>query len=253
MNALIRTLRFVSFTLTEYARSGRILVETLVTLAVYYIFFRRWASPMPPSYFFTTAGLFLIALTFYTTSVMMGLGDRPQGYVVLMRRLGRAGYLIGFYLAALFVELAAYGLVSLGVAWLNPVDGLTPGGWLLGTLPLALNAALLGALLTLLAPMVLGSGWRLAILALVALAFSGNLVSGQMLSAAWPPLAQALNVLRTIVGTPLLPAFAGFSLAVTRDYTGVGAAIPVAQLSLAFGVLALALYAFARREIIFTG
>jgi hypothetical protein len=67
------------------------------------------------------------------------------------------------------------------------------------------------------------------------------------------PIATALEVLRTIFSTPLLPAFTGFALSLSRDYSGIGVAIPLAQLSLTLSLLALAVYAFARRELIFSG
>jgi hypothetical protein len=60
-------------------------------------------------------------------------------------------------------------------------------------------------------------------------------------------------VLRAIFSTPLLPAFTGFALSISRDYSGLALAIPIAQLSLTLGLLALALYVFSRREIIFSG
>lgn len=252
MNTLIRTFRFTAFTLIEYARSGRILVELLASVAFFYLFFRRWASPPPPEYFFSTVGLFVLALTFYSTSAMMGLGDRPQGYILLVRRIGRGSYLLGLYCAGLAIVWGLYALISLGVALYNPVVGLDLTGWLLGTLPLLLNSALLGALLTLLAPIVITAGWRLGVLALVATAFSGSLIGGQTLATLPPQLATAIDVLRTIVSTPLLPAFTGFSLSVNRNYTGIEVAIPLAQLSLTLGLLALAVYAFARRDLIFS-
>jgi hypothetical protein len=248
-----RTVRFAAFTLLEYVRSGRILLELGATVAVGYIFFRRWTTPMLPEYFFSTAGVFTLALTFYTASSVLGLGDRPQGYLVLARRLGRAGYLVGLYLATLAVVAGAYGAVSLAVAILNPVAGLDLAGWALGSLPLLLNVGLLTALLMLLAPMVLSTGWRLAILAFVALAFSGSLLGGPTLATLPPSVATGLDVLRTVFSTPLLPAFTGFALAVSRDYSGINAIIPLAQISLTVGLVALAVYAFSRRELIFSG
>jgi hypothetical protein len=253
MSSISRTLRFTAFTLVEYARSGRILVELAATVAAFYLFFRRFVTPMTPEYFFSTAGLCTLALTFYTASTVLGLGDRPQGYLVLARRLGRGGYLLGLYLAAQALIWAVYGALSLGAALYNPVQGLGLRGWLLGTAPLLLNAALLSALLLLLAPMVLSTGWRLAILAVVALAFSGNLIGGPTLATLPPALATALDVLRTLFSTPLLPAFTGFALAVSRDYSGINALIPLAQLSLTLGLLGLAIYTFSRRELIFSG
>lgn len=250
MNSLKRTLSFIVFTLTEYARSGRILIELLASAVFFYLFL--WPGTIEPDYFFSTAGLFTLGLTFSTISAMQSLGDRPQGYLILVRRIGRGTYLLGLYLAALLIVLAMYLLISLGVVLLQRIIDLDARTWLLGTIPLLLNVALLGALLTLLAPMVLVAGWRLAILALVAIAFSGNLLGGVVMQQLGP-LASALEVLRTIFSTPLLPAFTGFALSVSRDYSGIGFAIPLAQLSLTLSLLALAVYAFTRRELIFSG
>jgi hypothetical protein len=253
MSAFTRTCRFVAFTLVEYARSGRILVELLASIVFFYIFLRRSDSGTPPNYFFSTTALFVLGLTFYTASAIMGLGDRPQGYLILARRLGRGGYLLGLYLATQTIIWAAYGLVCLGVALVNPIEELGLGGWLAGTAPLLLNVALLGALLALLAPMVLTAGWRLAVLAFVAIAFSGSLISGQTMAGLPTALTSALMVLRTIFSTPLLPAFTGFELAVSRNYSGIAFAILIAQLCMTLSLLALAVYAFSRREIIFSG
>jgi hypothetical protein len=253
MNILIRTSRFVAFTLVEYVRSGRILVELLAGIIFFYIFLRRWTSAPSPEYFFSTTSLFVLALIFYSTSSALNLGDRPQGYLVLARRLGRGGYLLGFYLAAQAIVWGIYGLISLATAVYNPIQGLDPRGWLLGSAPLLLNVALLGALLILLAPMVLPSTGRLAVLAVVAIAFSGSLIGGQTLADLPGPLTAAINIARTIFSTPLLPAFTGFALSVSRDYSGLAFVIPLAQLCLTLGLLSMSVYVFARREIIFSG
>src|SRR5205814_1551947 len=55
---LTRTFRFVGFTLVEYTRSGRILVELLAGVIFFYIFLRRWTSLPSPEYFFSTTSLF---------------------------------------------------------------------------------------------------------------------------------------------------------------------------------------------------
>lgn len=251
MDVLKRTISFAAFNLVEYLRSGRFLVEGIAVLAGYYFLFRPTNPPMIAERFFSNAGLCTALLMFYTTTSMMGLGDRPEGYVVLARRIGRGGYLAGLYLAALSVGLACYGAFALTTALLNPAQDLSFGGWLLGTLPLGLNIALVGALLTLLSPMVLTAGWRLFILALAAIAFSGGLIGGSTQRDLWAPITTATNVLRTIFGTPLLPAFSGYTLSVTRNYSGFYAAIPFAQLSLTLSLLALSLYAFGRRELRF--
>lgn len=252
-HSMRRTLRFAGFTLVEYARSGRILVELLASVIFFYIFLRRWTSAPQPEYFFSVTSLLSIGLAFYSTTSMMALGDRPQGYLILVRRLGRGGYLIGLYLAALAIVWACYGAICMATALYNPVAGLTLRSWLLGSIPLLLNVALLGALLTLMAPMVLPAGGRLTLLALIAIAFSGGLIGGQRLQELPGALTTALNVLRTIFSAPLLPAFVGFELAVSRNYSGAALLTPIAQLSLTLGLLALALYTFARREIIFSG
>lgn len=252
MNALSRTLRFTAFTLSEYVRSGRVIIELLATVAAYYILFRRWTTPMPATYFFSTVGLFTLALTFYTGSAMLSLGDRPLGYVLLARRLGRGSYLLGLYLAIIAVIWAVYGLICAAVALTNPVGELDIVGWALGSLPLLLNLALLAAMMVLLAPIVLPAPWRLAVLALVALAFSGSLLGGPTLASLPEPVAVGLDVLRTVLSTPLLPAFTGFAISVSRDYSGVSAVVPVAQFFLVIGILALAVYAFARRELLFS-
>ncbi len=250
---IARTLRFTQFTLIEYARSARILVELIASVIFFYIFLRRWTSALQPEYFFSVVSIFSLALAFYTSTSILSLGDRPQGYLLLARRLGRGGYLVGLYLAILAVAWSIYGLISIATALYNPVEGLTIGGWVLGTVPLLLNVALLAAMMVLMAPMVLPAGMRLVLLALIAIAFSGGLIGGQTMSELPGALTATLSVLRTIFSTPLLPAFTGFALSVSRDYAGLGFAIPIAQFFLTLGLLVLAVYAFSRRELIFSG
>src|SRR5262245_9651303 len=114
MNTLTRTIRFVIFTLTEYARSGRILIELLATLVFFYIFL--WRGIAQPDYFFTTASLFTLVLTFSPIAAAQNLGDRPQGYLILVRMIGRGAYLLGLYLTAMLVVLALYVLISIAGA-----------------------------------------------------------------------------------------------------------------------------------------
>ena len=66
-------------------------------------------------------------------------------------------------------------------------------------------------------------------------------------------MTAAINVARTIFSTPLLPAFTGFALSISRDYSGIAFAIPLAQLFLTLSLLTMAVYVFARREIILSG
>lgn len=245
MSAIRRTLLFSAFTLLEYLRSGRILVELVATVIYFYVFFRRQETPLGADQFFTNNGIFTLALALYAASTILGLGDRPQGYVVLTRRLGRTGYLLGLYLAVLSVVLGAYGLISLGCALYNQPAGMTLGQWLLGSLPLALNVAIAAALLCLLSSLVFAPGWRLVVLGLLAAAFSSKLLDRTFAQ----PLAAPLH---TVLAAPLLPAFAGFELSVTRQYNSLSAALILAQILMTLGLLALALYSFGRRELVFS-
>lgn len=80
-----------------------------------------------------------------------------------------------------------------------------------------------------------------------------ELIGGAALSSLPESVATALDVMRTILSTPLLPAFTGFAISVSRDYSGASAVVPVAQLFLVIGLLAFAVYSFAKREIVFSG
>lgn len=255
MRALTKLARFIGFTLLEYGRSGRVLVELVAAIAFFYIFLmRRSEQPIDAAQFFTLTGLFTLALTLYTMSSLLGLADRQQGYLLLAGRLGRASYLLGFYGAALVVVGGVYGLLSLGAALLNRPADLNGLGWLLGTLPLLLNVALMAALLLMLSSLVFSPGWRLAVLAMIALAFSGNLINGTLLQSLNEAGAgRVLTAVQTVLSWPLVPPFSGFALAVSRDYGAQALAILLAQLSLVVVLLGLSIYAFGRRELIFSG
>lgn len=250
---LSRLARFTVFTLLDYARSGRVLVEVIAAIVAYGLLFRPTGTPMSPEAFFSLTGILTLIGACYSTSMIMGLSDRAQGYLVLSRRIGRAGYLVGHYLAALLVATLIYALLSLLTAILSPVAGLGFGGWVLGSLPLVLNIAVVAAAVTLLAPIVLTAGWRLVLLGAVALAFSGSLINGQALNTISPVLRNLLGTLQVACSAPLLPVFTGFALSVSRDYSPASVAILLAQLSLTCGLLALALYAFTKREIVLQG
>jgi ABC-type transport system involved in multi-copper enzyme maturation permease subunit len=246
----MRLLRFTGFTLLEYIRSGRVAIEIIALLSIYAIFFRR---PMNAEYFFSVQGVFTPALTLYTMAAIIGLGDRPQGYVLLSHGVGRSNFLLGLFLAAGTVVAGAYGMLSLIVAGLNRPPELGMVGWLSGSLPLLLNIGLLAALMLMLSPLVFPTSWRLFVLGLIALAFSSNFIGGQLLLA-MPELARTiLRAVQALLGGPLVPAFYGFQLAVTRDYsTPTAMANLLAQGSLLLSLLGLALYAFARRDLIFS-
>lgn len=246
----MRLLRFTGFTLLEYLRSGRVAIEIIAVLATWFIFLRR---SMNAEYFFSVVGVFTPALTLYTMAAFIGLGDRPQGYVLLSRGVGRIVYVLGLFFAACAVVAGAYGIISLIVAATNRPFDLDLGEWFLGTLPLLLNIGLLAALMLMLSPLVFPTGWRLFVLGLIALAFSSNFIGGTLLEAMPEALRSLLRAAQAILGGPLVPAFYGFQLAVTRDYsTPTAYANLMAQASLLVSLLGLALYAFSRRDLIFS-
>lgn len=248
-----RTLRFTSFILLEYLRSARILVEIVSIPVFYFIFLRR--EEMNAEYFFAVTGVYTPLLTLYTMSVIIGLGDRPQSYMLLVRRLGRAGYLMGLFLATVAVVAATYGVICLMTGIINsPVD-LDPRSWILGTLPLMLNVALLAALLLMLSPLVFPTGWRLFVLAMIALAFSGNILGGtfrEQLATNFPALLNVIGGIQAVLSWPLVPAFSGFALALSRDYSGSAPVVLLSQISLLISLLGLSIYAFIRRDLIFS-
>lgn len=243
MNALRRILIFTRLTLTEYARSGRILIELAAGVAFWGIFFQNSAVLLSLQQVFQLSGIFTILLTLYTTASMLSLGDRAQGYIVLTRPLGRRGYLLGLHAAAVLVVWLTYVVIVVLTAVVNrPVD-FTFRDLLLGSLPTMLNVMLLAALMILLSSLVLKNVPRLLLLAVLAIALYSN---------SWPQ-ARANRLIATLQSTfswLLVPAMKGYDLAQTRSYGGGGVAILVAQLAMTVLLLSLALSAFARRDLI---
>lgn len=246
---LVRTLLLVGFLLVDYVRSGRIWIEAGASAAFYLVFLR---GQVDAEKFFSLNGVFTALLTLYTLTVMMGIGDRPQGYLLLARRVGRTGYLLALYLAGVLVVWSFYSIVSLLTMVFSQVGDMSLLGWLLGTLPLLLNVALLAALLLMLSPLSFSTGWRLFVLALIALAFSGkwDMFGNATLDTFPAVLRNIIEALQTILGWPIVPAFRGFALSVSRDYSGTAPIVLVAQLSLTITLLGLSIYAFLRRELL---
>ncbi len=252
MPSMLRFLRLMLFIFLDYYRSARIVIEVIATSIFFMIFLRSGTRIIDAEYFFTVSSIFIFGLTLYTMSVMLNLSDRPQGYILLARRLSRASYLLGFYSTGLAILGSVYSLMSLATIVLHQPVGLTVGNWLLGTLPLFLNVSLLGALMLLLSPMVVSSGWRLLILGLIALAFSSNFIGHPILNTLPANVTNVLAGAQTILSWPLVPAFSGFALTLSRDYSGSALVIIIAQVSLLVTLLAVAVYAFGQRDLIFT-
>ncbi|NTV62213.1 MAG: hypothetical protein HGA65_01580 [Oscillochloris sp.] len=250
----MRTLRFTGFTLLDYIRSGRVALEVIATLVVFFVFLRRVSNvSMNAEYFFSVTGVYTPILTLYTTAAFIGIGDRPQGYVLLSRGLSRGSYLLGIFLSALAIVAGSFGILSLMAALFNRPLDLDLVGWLSGALPLLLNVGLLSALMIMLSPLVFPTGWRLFVLGLIALAFSSNFIGGPIFESLPDLVRSLLRAAQSLLGGPLVPAFYGFQLAVTRDYaTGTAVANIFAQISLLISFLGLAIYSFSRRDLIFS-
>jgi hypothetical protein len=218
MTALRRITTFTRLSLTEYVRSGRILVELTLAIAFWGLFFQNPRGFVTLDQVFQLSGIFTLLLTLYTTSAMLSLGDRPQGYVILTRPLGRRGYLLGLYCAAVLVVFLAF-LVILGLTIVvnRPVD-FGVRDLLFGSIPTLLNVALLGALMILLSSLVLKNTPRLLMLAVIAIALYTN---------SWPQARsnRLLSSLQAIFSWLLIPAMRGFQLAQTRTLGDGGLAI----------------------------
>ncbi|MBV9789928.1 MAG: hypothetical protein JOZ51_17200 [Chloroflexi bacterium] len=241
MFALRRLWTFTRFTLTEYIRSGRIIVELVAVILFWGLFLREWT--IGSEQFFSLTGIFTLLMALYTTAALLSLGERPQGYVMLTRPLGRTGYLLGLYFVALIVVLTMFAVVSaLTITFNRPFDFLW-NEFFMSVVPLLLNVALLSSLIVLLSALVLPNVMRLFLLAVLAIA---------LYSQAWhlSPVYRFIEPLQSLFSWPLYPAMAGFKLATSRDWTGGGYYIPLAQLALTVLLISLALISFKRRDVI---
>lgn len=256
MRSIEQAVRLAGFTLLEYLRSGRVLLEVAAAVTCYVVLLRPTGTPMSAGYLFTVLGLFSPAMAIVTTSYMISLGDRPQGYIVLAHNVSRGAYLIGLFFAAVTVVLAIYGTLCLLVALINRATDLDLAGWLLATLPLILNVGLVAALTFLLSPLVLGTGWRLFVLALIAIALSSNVIGGPVINQIAdinPLLVDVLRAIQTLLSGPLVPVFYGYQLSISRAFTQMAAwSNLLAQCSLLLAFLGLARYAFNQRDLLFS-
>ncbi len=237
---------FTTFQFAEYVRSGRIVIELVATVLFWGLFLRQY--PVQVEQYFSLAGVLTLLMTLYTSTALLGLGERPQGYVLLTRPLGRSGYLLGLYLVTvivvclMFILLTAVTLIYDRFVFQS--FGLGGGEIAKGALPLVLNIALLGALMTLLSSLVLTNTWRLVLLAILAIALYSNAWH------LWEGVYRFIEPFQSLFSWPVLPAIAGFKLATTRDYSSGGIWIPLAQAALTVLLLSIALSSFRRRDVI---
>lgn len=235
---------FVRFALTEHIRSGRILVELVATVGFWGIFFRdSGVAPLTLDVFFSLSGIFMTLLTFYTTSTLLSVGERPQNYILLTRPLGRRGYLLGLYIVALLVALLMLALLTLLTMIFNlPLD-FSLDQFALGMLPLVLNIGLAAALMTLMSSLVLTTGPRLLILALLAIA---------LYSQTWHLSAvfRFIEPLQSLLSWLILPPLRAYRLAITRAFEATDWLVLLAQVGLTLALLGLALFSFSRRDVL---
>lgn len=244
------------FFLLEYLRSGRFLLELSLVIACFVVFLRPTGTPIRADNFFTVSALFGPVLAVLITGAIIGLGDRPQAYIILAHNVSRGVYLISLFCAACSAVLIMYGMLCLLVALFNPVAELDLIKWFLATLPLSLNIGLISILTLLLSPLILGTGWRLFVLALIALALSSNVIGGPLLNQLEeinPFLITLLRAVQTLLSGPLVPIFYGYQLSIIGNFDNASAwANLLAQGSLLLAFLGLAHYAFNRRDLIFS-
>lgn len=248
MLALRRLWTFVQFTLTEYVRSGRIVIELVATMLFWALFLRQY--PVSLEQFFSLTGIFTLLMTLYTSAALLNIGERPQGYVILTRPLGRNGYLLSLYLVALIVVTLMFLVITTAtIAFNRPFDligqslGTGALDLLKGMLPLLLNVALVASLMVLLSSLVLSNTLRLLLLAVLAVA---------LYSQAWHlwPAYRFIEPLQSLFSWPIYPVIAGFKLSTSRNFADGAAYIPLAQLALTVLLISLSLSSFKRRDII---
>ncbi len=251
---LRRTLSFSRFTVKEYVRSGRVLVEIMALVIGLWLFFLpQIKDGLDATYFFGVAGLLIPALAAVTTVLIMRLGNRPQGYVVLGRRLGRAGYLFGLYLSATFITLLSYALLLLvvlvGSRLINPVV-ISPVTWAQGTLPLMLNAGIVAAFVMILMPLLLPDWMRLLVLvSFLAVGVSGLSKEYGLFESS--NLGGLLERAADLLAIAITPVARGYMLATSHAYDSLAVETLLIQLGMVLILLGLALMMFCRREIIF--
>jgi hypothetical protein len=246
MTALRRIAIFARLMLTEYIRSGRILIELTLAVAFWGLFFQNPRGEIALDQVFQLSAIFSLLLTLYTSSSMLNLADRPQSYMVLTRPLARSGYLLGIYVASVLLVWGAFFIVLLLTLLVNRPLDLTVRDAVLGSIPTMLNIALLAALMLLISSQVLKNTPRLLLLAALAIALYSNSWS----QARANPIISALQSIFSLL---LVPSMKGYQLAQNRVLTAGDFAILLAQVAMTALILSLATLAFSRRDLILSG
>ncbi len=241
---LYRLATFVRFLFADHVRSGRILVELGGTIAFWAVFLRSsLSSPLTLDVFFSTSSIFTLLLTFYTASALLGVAERPQGYLLVTRPLGRRGYLLGFYIVAVLVALLMYVLLTVLTFIFNrPLDW-SFVEWAKGGVPLVLNIGVVAALMTLMSSLVLQNRERLVVLAVLAVTLYSQTFHLRSFFRFIQPIQSALSWL-------IVPPLRAYQLAITRAFEATDVFVLLGQIGLTAALLGLALWAFSRRNVI---
>ncbi|MCL4534201.1 MAG: hypothetical protein M1370_03455 [Bacteroidetes bacterium] len=160
----MKTLRMVQMLLQGYLSSGRFLLE-LGLVAAAGVLVRLGA----PSAAVATLvmGVVALALAILVTYRITGWVNHNLGYMLIVRPLGREGYLLGTVLASWLLVVALYLALRLAT-W--PRLGAAPLDLVRTSLPMVLALSLVVVVTAFLSPLVAGSEWvRTGFLVLLAL------------------------------------------------------------------------------------
>lgn len=237
------------FLLDDYRRSWKFLVELAGLVIVIWVFFwPRSTRGLEGEQFFTITGIFLLVQSAYTCGVFAMSGRNPRALLFLTRKVGKDGFMASLFAASLAMSTTVFAILTTCVFLLNWVMGqqilMTPGGWVRGTLPLALNVAMIQAFVLLVSPSVLPAWPRIAILGFLAVTATPDLrhVASQ------PALEVLMNVLYGLGALLLTPLLSGLSLSISMRYGDGSLSILLWQGIDAALLLGTALAIFSRRE-----
>lgn len=160
----MKVVRMAQMLLVEYVSSGRILVELgLVVAAEVFV---RLAAPSA-TVATLTVGVVAVALAVLVTYRTTSWANHNLAYMLIVRPLGRGGYLLGTVLASWVLVLALYFVLQVAVL---PHLEITLLELVRTSLPMILALSLVVVVASFLSPLVAGGEWlRTVFLVLLAL------------------------------------------------------------------------------------
>ncbi len=149
----MKTARMAQMLMVEYICSGRILVEAIL-IAVAVLFLRL--AGLSPAVVSLGIGMAALLVTIVVTYRVTSWANRSTAYMVMVRPLGRAGYLLAAVLVSWLLAEVLHLTLRLA-AW--PILGLHPTHMLATVAPMALALTLVVAVTAFLSPLVAGGEW----------------------------------------------------------------------------------------------